>query len=213
MPVLVAILIGAALFGRPLLALVVLCFRPDRVRSWFLELGPEAVERAARSRTQRTLVADLGGLGYRALGLKLEKGPLRRPVVELAFVSEQDRSYASISGRSGALYYYTLFEGGGFVLTSNGRFPRLVGPCTEQASKPNVGAVELLELHRNAVERFAARGLVAASVGTPEARLDATTAYYAAPEVRRALREIGLRTLAVLFGAGVGLALLITHVQ
>jgi hypothetical protein len=142
----------------------------------------------------RGLIAALEELGFDRLGVKVEKTPLRPRLRELAFVASQRECYASVGGgpQRWSLYYYTPLPRGGLVLTSNGSFPRIESPTVVQRSYPRCGARELLEHHH---EGLAALGQGGEVLPTVPARLEATYAYYRTPEVRAALRRVGLSWL------------------
>lgn len=57
----------------------------------------------------RDLIAALRERGFEALGVKVEKIPLRPRIRELAFVAAERRCYASVAGppQRSRLYYYT----------------------------------------------------------------------------------------------------------
>ena len=176
--------VAAALFLGPV---IVFCAYPRSVRAWF-EAGPEGVDTAA-SEAAREVIAVLRELGFQPLGVKVERPPLRPVVRELSFVADDRQCYAAIGGGRARprLYFYTPFPEGGLALTSNGAFPKISSPNVAQRSFPGMEPRDLLERHREALASLGRRGGVSA---TPEARIDATYAYYATPEVRRALGRI-----------------------
>jgi hypothetical protein len=180
-------LIGGAgiLFIGPMM---VFCLWPNVLRAWF-EAGPEGVAAAAPPVT-RDLIAELDRLGFQALGVKVEKTPLRAKIREFAFVADDRRCYASVAvaGLRSRLYYYTPLPTAGLVLSSNGAFPKIASTNVVQRSYPGRGAGPLLEVHYQTLSSLGQRGEV---VPTAEARLDATYAYYHTPEVRRLLRRTG----------------------
>jgi hypothetical protein len=185
--------VGLLLAGPMLL----FCLRPDVVRAWF-EGGEDALDRAS-SPANRGLIAELKRLGFEVLGVKAEKTPLRAAVRELSFVSRDRRCYASVAKSSVArLYYYTPFVEGGFVLTSNGAFPKIDSAVVGQSSHPGCEPERLLERHYARLDSLGRWGAV---TPTAEARVEATYHYYRTPEVRRILRRTG----AVLF---LGLAIM-----
>ena len=183
--------IAGGLFIAPI---VLFCLWPRVLRSWF-EGGPEGIE-AVTSPTARDVIAALKELGFEALGVKVEKTPLRPPARELAFVASDRRCYASVGHRPprAPLYYYTPLPAGGLVLTSNGTFPRIASATVAQRSYPRCGARELLEHHHEGLVSLGQRGEV---VPTAAARLEATGAYYKTPEVRAVLRRVGTVWLAL----------------
>jgi hypothetical protein len=173
---------------------ILFCLWPRVLRSWF-EAGPDGLE-AATPPMARDLVAAVKDLGFEALGVKAEKTPFRAAVQELAFVAADRRCYASVGlGRARVtLYYHTPLSTGGLVLTSNGSFPRIASPLVVQRSYPKCGARELLEHHHEGLASLGQQGDVVAAA---PARLDATYAYYNTPEVRGALRRVGVTWLVV----------------
>jgi hypothetical protein len=185
---LVPYLVGvvAVLFIGPM---VLFCLRPDVLRAEFTG-GAEALGALAPS-SARQLIADLGQMGFEALGVKTEKTPLRPAVRELSFVAHDRRCYASIGlGSLGPrLYYFTPLPEAGFVLTSNGAFPAIRTESVAQRSYRGCGAQELLGHHSRTLAELGRRGEV---VPTPEGRIEATYAYYRTPEVRRVLRRTGV---------------------
>lgn len=181
-----ALVLAGILFIGPM---VFFCLFPASVRVWF-EAGPERVEVGAPA-AGLSLIAELRRLGFQALGVKVERMPLRPSVRERSFVASDRRCYASVAGSAlrSRLYYYTPFPDGGLVLTSNGAFPRIASASVAQRSHAGAGVEQLLELHHQALAGLGRRGEV---VPTPEARVAATHVYYRTPEVRRLLRRTGL---------------------
>ncbi len=178
---------------------VLFCFNPGLLRARF-EAGPGGI-RTRASRRALWAVGALERAGFEALGVKTEKTPLRPTVRELAFVAADRSCYASVGGgrfRS-SFYLYTPVPGGGFVLTSNGTFPNIVSGRVIQRSWPGCGVDELLKRHGEALGQLARRGEV---LPTQQARIDATYAYYAAPEIRKVLRTFGV----VMTGFGAAMA-------
>jgi hypothetical protein len=169
------------------------CLWPHVVRASFVG-GPDTVEGAA-PRAAHSLIAELIRLGFQALGVKVEKSPLRPAVRELSFVAADRQCYASIGLASlgSRLYYFTPLPDGGFALTSNGAFPKIRSANVLQRSYPRCGPEELLGHHLRALAELGRRGEVAP---TSDARLEATYAYYRTFEVRKILRRTGIMLLA-----------------
>jgi hypothetical protein len=167
--------------------MILFCLWPNVLRTWF-EAGPEAVDAVAPPAT-RDLIAELRRIGFQALGVKVEKAPLRPKMREFAFVSDDRRCYASVAvaGLRSRLYYYTPLPAG-LVLSSNGTFPKIDSTNVVQRSYRGCEAQPLLELHYQALSSLGQRGEV---VPTEEARLRATYAYYQTPKVRSVLRRTG----------------------
>ncbi len=165
------------------------CVRPRVLRAGF-EAGPEGVPLRASGRALKAVQA-LQGAGFEALGVKVEKTPLRPAARELAFVAADRTCYASIGLRRlrSAVYLYTPLPAGGLVLTSDGAFPRIASGRVIQRSYPGCGIDELLLRHRSALGSLGCKGEV---IPTHEARLEATYAYYASPEIKTLLRRMGL---------------------
>jgi hypothetical protein len=183
------VLMGVVVLG----PMVLFCFVPSVVRVRF-EAGPEGVDVGA-PQASLELIAELKRLGFQALGTKVEQMPLRPAVHERAFVASDRRCYASVAGsaRRPRLYYYTPLPEGGFVLTSNGAFPKIAAAKVAQRSYGGTSPQQLLELHHQALELLGRRGEVEP---TCEARVAATYSYYRTPEVRRILRRAGVFALA-----------------
>ena len=175
--------------------MILFCFFPAVVRVWF-ESGPEGVEAGAPP-ASLSLIAELRRMGFQALGVKVERMPLRPRIRERSFVANDRRCYASVAGsaKRSRLYYYTPFPDGGLVLTSNGAFPKIASASVIQHSYPGTGAEQLLELHDQALVSLGRRGEVEP---TPEARVAATLLYYLTPEVHRILRLTGICLLVSL---------------
>jgi hypothetical protein len=76
--------IGAAglLFIGPI---VLFCLRPQVLRARF-EAGPDELD-AAAPESSKAVISELKGAGFRPLGVKVEKTPLRPKVSELCFVA------------------------------------------------------------------------------------------------------------------------------
>ena len=172
------------------------CFFPA-VRAWF-DGGPDRLA-AEAPEGSRAVVADLAQRGFRALGVKVEKVPLRPPIRELSFVAADARCYASVAGSRHHLYYFTPLQGGGLVLTATGRFTSITSPRVRQRSYPGCNAQQLLEHHLGALASLERQSDVSP---TQEARVEATYAYYRTPEVRSVLRRTGLVLLGIVAIAG-----------
>jgi hypothetical protein len=175
-------LAGATFF----LPIIIFCAYPRSVRVWF-EAGPEGIEKIA-SQEARNVIAILRELGFEPLGVKVEKPWLRAPIRELSFVARDRSCYAAIAAlRVGArIYFFSLFPGGGLVLTANGMFPSISSPNVGQQSFRAMAPRELFERHHQAVASFGRRAEVGAS---QDERLAATRTYYATPEVQAVLRR------------------------
>ncbi len=174
---------------------VLFCLFPRLLRARF-DSGPEGIDSRASS-AARELIRRLRQMGFEPLGVKAEKAPLRPAARELAFVAGDRRCYASIGlSRAGStLYFYTPLPDGGLVLTSNGRFPKIESAKVMQRSYPGRDAEALVERHYEALGRLGQAGEV---FPTQDARVEATLAYYAAPEVRAVLRRVGVLLAGVL---------------
>lgn len=64
---------------------VLFCFRPEVLTARFVS-GPDEVGTGA-SPAATAVLSELGRMGFRALGVKVEKTPLRPMVRELSFVA------------------------------------------------------------------------------------------------------------------------------
>jgi len=172
--------------------IVLFCLYPRSVRVWF-EAGPDGIG-ALASRAAQEVIAVLAELGFRPIGVKVEKPVLRPAIRELSFAAEDGRCYGSVAGgRSRSrLYFYTPFPDGGLVLTSNGFFPKIRSATVVQQSFPGCGPRELLSRHHEALASLGRTGEVSP---TPEGRIAATHSYYATPEVRRVLGRTGMLLL------------------
>jgi hypothetical protein len=186
--VLLALLV--LLTGVEAIPIFVFFFRPGAMRLSFDD-ALAGNERIAKSPVLQEWLIRLQDLGFVLMGVKVERLPLwGRAYREAALVSLSDETYASIvlhpNGRPVSLYFYTPFQDGGMVFTRNFSFaPQME---TERISVRNIPGDDFkaaLASHVSRVGAFKEKGLTPLAGQSPQARIEATQAFYASEYSRR----------------------------
>ena len=167
---------------RALPVLAVLLF-PDRLRVSFED--PLSIEAALSGPPQtREWLRRLREMGFLVMGVKVERLPLwGRAVREVALVSKESAAYASVvlhpDGSPANLYFHTPLRDGGMVFTSNSSTG--IWSAREGANIQHLPAADLTQVlaaHRERVQALQSAGAVPQVGHTPDARLQATRAFY-----------------------------------
>jgi hypothetical protein len=167
---------------------------PWRVRYWFLEA--EAANRImAGSQSVQARLQELRALGFTPLGVKMERVLWRQAGREVALVSTEAETFASIvltrDGRALSVYFYTPLSDGGLVFTrAESSLPVMESRNTSVKNVAGKGLDKLLASHRLRLRTFRHQGLKPAVAPTQAARLAATRTYYASTYARRAGRNL-----------------------
>jgi hypothetical protein len=182
--------LSAAAAGRDAIPILVFVWKPGSMRLAFDDPGVVR-EWISRSAALGEGTDRLKELGFSLLGIKNEKLPLWGPVIrEVAFVSRAADTYASIVLRPNAdpasVYFFSPFRSGGMVFTRN----RLYGTEVEgeRLSVKNVPSADLREVfdsHAGRLRVFLDRGFAPNVGSSQQARIDATSEFYASEFSRR----------------------------
>jgi len=149
---------------------------------------------------------ELAPLGFRRLGVHVERAPLARGELAYDFVHDAERTWATaiVPGEEARLYLLTPFEGGSFVRTADHKVASFDrdGECL---SGGMVGAdpEHLFATHRRRVERMKAAGRAPQVDLSLEARVKAADRWFSG----FGAHELRVRNLNGLLMTGVGLAI------
>jgi hypothetical protein len=201
-------LILCVVLGWPSVKALIHVFLAGSVRCDF-EAGPEAITTFKNPRAQK-IADELRELGFVPLGIKREWRPPMKPMKGICFVSEETKTFADIVNyeKDAFLYFYTPFQDGKVVLTMDTdrfAFPIETKTFIQSGAKVD-GAGQLMVNHVERVNRFIDEGSAPYDIFDQKSRLEATLAYYRAPEVRIINRTIVRKCL---FNIGVTLVFLI----
>jgi hypothetical protein len=166
----------------------------EKLKTWF-DPDENAASRMLNLESIREVGEKLEALGFRPLGVKIEKPPLWSPHYrELSYASPQAQAYASIfiSRRKTIYYFLTVFTSGQVILTANDIYPAISEEHFIQSSVAEVTPEELLKIHQQQVEKFRGQGLTPELEYTREKRIAATTQYYNAALIRKRMRVVGM---------------------
>lgn len=160
-------------------------------RCWFDKNFDRPVT-SKKQETMRQLEEQIEGLGFRRLGIKVEKRLWLRATRLMDFASVQSRSFASIYVQKDKIkyYFFTPFSGGQMVLTANHVLLPATSGETLISSVPGPPN-ELLSLHQDRVQSLCAKGFDPYKEYTKETRLKATEQYYKSDLVRKQMRLAG----------------------
>ena len=146
-----------------------------------------------RSAARLRVAAELQELGFVALGIARERGPLGAHRAEADVYADPSRgSFADVAQRGAdppQVTFVSPFPDGAFVVTADHRRPAATGPMLQAGGLPGASLEALLAAHEVAVERFAARHGTPAVATRLEARLAAARGWWAGfgrGELRRA---------------------------
>ncbi|MGC4121873.1 MAG: hypothetical protein QM765_46295 [Myxococcales bacterium] len=123
---------------------------------------------------------ELQPLGFRRLGVHVERAPLKRGIVAYDFVHEGERTWATarMQGREITLALLTPFDQGAFVLTADHRVQSHDEPGRCLAGgMPGAQPEQLLAAHRRRIERLKEAGRATSGDLSLEARVRAEGAW------------------------------------
>lgn len=125
---------------------------------------------------------ELGPLGFKRLGVHVERAPLRRSVVAYDFVHEGERTWATAKrqDREVTLTLLTPFDGGAFVLTADHQTQSLdlAGQCLS-GGMPGAQPDQLFAAHRRRIDRIKEAGRAPAADLSLEARVRSANEWFA----------------------------------
>ncbi|HEY3447813.1 MAG TPA: hypothetical protein VGK67_15765 [Myxococcales bacterium] len=125
---------------------------------------------------------ELQPLGFKRLGVHVERAPLKRSVVAYDFVHEGERTWATARslGREITLTLLTPFDQGAFVLTADHRIQShdLAGRCLA-GGMPGAVPEQLVAAHRRRVDRLKEAGRSPLADLSLEARVRAEGEWFA----------------------------------
>ncbi len=187
----VFVLLAAIVFLLGIRAIPTLIFmiHPDFMSYQFDNPGADG-ELALKSDALQDWIRRLRELDFFLMGIKSEKLPLWGSAYrEATLVSREAESYASIvmekDGSPLSLYFYTPLRGGGMVFTRNHQTaPEAEGERLSVKSIVSEDFQKILDGHVQRVRSFQDKGWMPAVGSTPEARIEATRAFYASPYAR-----------------------------
>jgi hypothetical protein len=150
---------------------------------------------------------ELSPLGFKRLGVHVERAPLSRGQLAYDFVNEAEGTWctATARGEEGALYLLTPFEGGRFVRTADHRVASIERPgeCLS-GGMPGAQPEQVFAAHRRRVERLKEAGRALQADLSLEARVKAANRWFEGCGARE-LRTRNLNGL-VMTAMGIGIA-------
>lgn len=181
----------------------VLCLFPRLLRARSEDESWPKVNRELFDRMEE----ELAPLGFRRLGIHVERAPLRAGVVCYDFAHDFEHTWATatLQGSEGRLSLLTSFERGGFVLTADHRVLSQDRPGCLSGGIPGAQPEQLLAAHRRRVDRRRAEGETLREDLSLEARVNAADAWYRSCGARevRVRNANGLVMTAVAVGISV----------
>ncbi|MDB5310848.1 MAG: hypothetical protein JWO38_5050 [Gemmataceae bacterium] len=204
---LVITLVAFAVWGLPNLQTFLRLMFPGKIRSEFEE---QEIDPADYARPVRDLIDALTGLGFHPLGIKVENPPTGAAVWDLSFAAADHQAFASIHSLDKDephYYFYTPFQDGAVVLTSDARSESVKTPIYVRQAAPDRPMEEVLQVHQKAVKKMTAAGHTQYDRFDHEARVQATTDYYANPDATAFIRKLRWKALGN-FASSLGLVIL-----
>jgi hypothetical protein len=186
--------------GKTVLPRIVAFLLPVK-RHLFFEDDLEKPEEQPRRAVIRPIIEKLAALGFKPLGMMVEKYPLwAGSSREVVMVSRDAKIIASLGFRNGkpSFFLYTPFTGGEVVITSFNAFRDFKKADFVTTIVPSGEPEEMLEIHKQQVEKFVALGNVPFTDYTRESVILATNQYYDSPYPKQQLRIAGLFNLLFL---------------
>jgi hypothetical protein len=180
-----------------------------RKRRCAFEAGPQRLDKREWPEAFRPLIDELASLDFQPLGVKVESRPFR-VARELAFASPEKRTFASIHGLERGVpnyYFYTPYDDGSVVLTSNHAMETVRTDRFLQTGMPHQEMSQVLASHTKNVEKMTGPKRQPIAQYDQEARIRATHAYYDNPG-----SEVLIQSAAsgALRNAGISLLFLVT---
>jgi hypothetical protein len=173
-------------------------FSPDNRKLYFQD-NPDPPIDSIRQEMVKPTFEKLESRSFKQIGLMLEKPPLwARSSREMVLVSTDKKIIASVGFRGLKLsyFFYTPFQGGQVVVTAYNSFRNFHKDDFATAVVNSGDIDEMLEVHKNAVDNFIAKGYTPFNEYTREAVILATNQYYKSPYPRRQLFIAGITNSA-----------------
>jgi hypothetical protein len=178
------------LTGKDAIPMLEFILQPDSMRYSF-EDSVGGQDLISRSGALQDWICRLKEFGFFLIGVKVEKLPLWGGAYrEAALVSPDAEIYASIvlrrDGSPASLYFYTPFRDGGMVFTRNySGAPEMEGERISVKNMPTQDFQEILDSHEKRLRTFKESGLMPLAGSSPQARIEATRAFYLSEYARR----------------------------
>jgi hypothetical protein len=167
-------------------------------RRFYFEDDLGGTDEAARREQIRPTLEKMEALGFKQLGIMLEKQPLwGKATREIALANPAEKIFASLGFRRSqpSYFFYTPFTSGQVVITAYNSF-RFYHSDTFSSSLVSSGEpAEMLEEHKKIVREFMDKGAAPYQEYTRESLIEATNLYYAAPHTRDQLRAAASMSL------------------
>jgi hypothetical protein len=193
----VVLLVFVIYQGKAILPRIVSFIRPGK-RNFYFEEDLHAPEDEARKEMIRPVIEKMEALGFKSLGVMLEKQSLWAKVTrEIALSSSTDKIFASIGFRHNQLsyFFYTPFTSGQIVITGYNAFRHFRKDDFVTTVVSSGEPSEMLEEHKKLVREFTDKGFTPFRDYTRETLVDATNLYYSSPNTRQQLRTAGMVSL------------------
>lgn len=155
-----------------------LCLYPRLMRARGEDESWPKVDRALFAQMEE----ELAPLGFKRLGVHVERAPLRRGRVAYDFLHEEEKTWgtALTQGREVSLTLLTPFDQGAFVLTADHKIPSHDKPGLCLAGgMPGAQPEQLFAAHKRRVERLREAGRTPSADLTLESRVRAANTWYA----------------------------------
>jgi hypothetical protein len=178
----------------------ILSFLHPGDRHLYFEDNPQPPIEDIRREMIRPVIEKLEAVGFSQLGIMVDKPPLwAKGSREIALASPTRQVFASIGfrGLKPSYFFYTPFTGGQMIITAHNSFRDLNKDDFITTIVPSGEVAEMLETHKNQVEKFVSRGFTPYYDYSRDSVIQATNLYYNSPYPRRQLRIAG--TINLLF--------------
>jgi hypothetical protein len=183
--------------GKMIFPRVVSFFRLGK-RNFYFEDNLSKPEDESRRELVRPVIEKMEALGFKSLGVMLEKQPLwSRVTREIALASSQDKIFASIGFRHNepSYFFYTPFTGGQVVITAYNAFRHSRKDDFATAVVSSGEPLEMLEEHKKMVKEFTDKGYTPFRDYNRDTLIEATNLYYASPNTRQQMRTAAMFSL------------------
>ena len=176
----------------------ILSFLQPGNRHLYFEDNPQPPIDELRREMIRPIIEKMEALGFKQLGIMVDKPPLwAKGTREITLASNDRKVFASVGFRSlkPSYFFYTPFSGGQVVITGHNSFRNFHKDdfVTSVFSEDDMG--EMLAVHQNQVKEFVNKGFTPFGDYTRETVIEATNLYYRAPHPLRQLRIAGIINL------------------
>jgi hypothetical protein len=194
--VILAVLLAAFIIwqGRVIIPRLASFLLPMKRNLYFEEQSQQIGDETRRAALQ-PVIEKLEALGFKQIGLMVEKFPLWAGVSrELTMVSATERIIVSLGFRRGkpSYFFYTPFTGGGVIITAYNSFRDFKRDDFSTFVIVSGEPEEMLESHKKQVADFINSGYTPYSEYTQESVIEATRQYYDSPYPKQQLRIAGM---------------------